>query len=162
MTEASINKQAKLSQHFTLGELTKTNMKIENVPNEAQVENLKRLCGWLEMLRSKYNGRYVNPLPTSPRGGEEEPIIINSGFRSPEVNKAKGGALNSNHLTGCAVDIRCLGIEQALRYAVILLDIADEGKGWHRQNKTSFLLVFYSLFRNFLLCEKIVSLEKPK
>ena len=129
MTEASINKQAKLSQHFTLGELTKTNMKIENVPNEAQVENLKRLCGWLEMLRSKYNGRYVNPLPTSPRGGEEEPIIINSGFRSPEVNKAKGGALNSNHLTGCAVDIRCLGIEQALRYAVILLDIADEGKG---------------------------------
>ena len=67
-----------------------------------------------------------------------------------------------NHLTGCAVDIRCLGIEQALRYAVILLDIADEGKGWHRQNKTSFLLVFYSLFRNFSLCEKMVSLEKTK
>jgi hypothetical protein len=31
----------------------------------------------------------------------------------------------SNHLTGCAVDIRCIGIEQALRYAAILLDISD-------------------------------------
>jgi len=39
----------------------------------------------------------------------EYPIIINSGFRSPEVNKAVGGATLSNHLTGCAVDIRCSG-----------------------------------------------------
>ena len=37
-----------------------------------------------------------------------------------------GGAYSSNHLTGCAVDIRCTGIEQALRYAVILMDYADE------------------------------------
>lgn len=42
MTVVSINKQARLSDHFTLGELTKTNTKIKNVPNEAQVENLKR------------------------------------------------------------------------------------------------------------------------
>ena len=55
----------------------------------------------------------------------EYPIIINSGFRSPEVNKAVGGATLSNHLTGCAVDIRCIGVEQALRYAAILLDISD-------------------------------------
>ena len=34
----------------------------------------------------------------------------------------------SNHLTGCAVDIRCIGVEQALRYANILLDIADGTK----------------------------------
>ena len=53
------------------------------------------------------------------------PIIINSGFRSPEVNKAVGGVPTSNHLTGCAVDIRCIGMEQALRYASILLDISD-------------------------------------
>jgi len=58
----------------------------------------------------------------------EYPIIINSGFRSPEVNKAVGGATLSNHLTGCAVDIRCIGIEQALRYAAILLDISDLNK----------------------------------
>ena len=44
------------------------------------------------------------------------------------MNKAVGGASNSNHLTGCAVDIRCLGIEQALRYATTLLDISDESK----------------------------------
>ena len=123
-----INTNMKLSEHMALAELTKTKTGIKNVPNEAQVENLKRLCGWLEELRRRWNNRYVNPLPTSPRGGEEEPIIINSGFRSPAVNKAGGGASNSNHLTGCAVDIRCLGIEQALRYAAILLDIADEGR----------------------------------
>ena len=58
----------------------------------------------------------------------EYPIIINSGFRSPEVNKAVGGATLSNHLTGCAVDIRCIGVEQALRYAAILLDISDLNK----------------------------------
>ena len=58
----------------------------------------------------------------------EYPIIINSGFRSPAVNKAVGGVSTSNHLTGCAVDIRCVGIEQALRYAAILLDISDLNK----------------------------------
>ena len=35
---------SRLSPHFTLGELCKTKTGIENVPNEAQVENLKRLC----------------------------------------------------------------------------------------------------------------------
>jgi hypothetical protein len=36
-----------------------------------------------------------------------------------------GGAPNSNHLTGCATDIRVAGIEQLVRYATILLDISD-------------------------------------
>ena len=53
-------------------------------------------------------------------------IIINSGYRSEEVNRKVGGAPNSNHLTGCAADIRVYGIEQALRYAVILLNYADD------------------------------------
>ena len=111
----------KLSEHFTLGELTKTSYHPldGNIPNHAAIENLKRLCGWLEMLRSEWNKRY---------GEGDDPIIINSGYRSEAVNKAVGGVKGSNHLTGCAVDIRCLGIEQALRYAVILLDIADEGR----------------------------------
>ena len=111
-----MNKQVNLSEHFTLAELTKTSVKIENVPNEEQVKNLKRLCGWLEQLRRRWNNLY---------GEGDDSIIINSGFRSPEVNKAVGGATLSNHLTGCAVDIRCIGIEQALRYAAILLDISD-------------------------------------
>ena len=106
----------RLSPHFTIGELTKTKVNLRNVPNEEQVENLKRLCGWLEQLRRRWNNLY---------GEGDDPIIINSGFRSPEVNKAVGGATLSNHLTGCAVDIRCIGIEQALRYATILLDISD-------------------------------------
>jgi uncharacterized protein YcbK (DUF882 family) len=109
-------KLMKLSEHFSLAELCKTNTGIENVPNEAQVENLKRVCRWLERLRKRWNDKY---------GDGDDPIIINSGFRSPEVNKAVGGVPTSNHLTGCAVDIRCIGMEQALRYAAILLDISD-------------------------------------
>jgi len=115
----TINQEVRLSEHFKLAELTKTNTRIENVPNEAQVKNLKRLCGWLEMLRSEWNNRY---------GDGDDPIIINSGYRSPAVNKAVGGVATSNHLTGCAVDIRVLGMEQLLRYAVILLDISDESQ----------------------------------
>ena len=121
MTVVSINKQARLSDHFTLGELTKTNSKIKNVPNEAQLENLKRLCGWLEQLR-----RRPTPSPSLLREGSEEPIIINSGYRSPEVNRAVGGVPNSNHLTGCAVDIHVTGLEQLIHYASTLLDISDE------------------------------------
>ena len=111
-----MNKQTNLSEHMTLAELCKTNTGIENVPNEAQVENLKRVCRWLERLRKRWNDKY---------GDGDDAIIINSGFRSSEVNKAVGGVPTSNHQTGCAVDIRCIGMEQALRYAAILLDISD-------------------------------------
>ena len=114
MTEVTIN----LSEHFTLAELCKTSAKTAdgNIPSRVHIENLKRLCGWLEMLRSEWNKRY---------GEGNDPIIINSGYRSQAVNKAVGGAPNSNHLTGCAVDIHVAGIEQLVRYASILLDISD-------------------------------------
>ena len=126
-----MNKQANLSEHFSLRELTKTSVNIENVSNETQVENLRRVCRWLEQLRLRYN--QMRNEKGEMRNGNEEmrnevreyPIIINSGFRSPAVNKAVGGVPMSNHLTGCAVDIRCIGMEQALRYASILLDISD-------------------------------------
>ena len=114
----------KLSEHMTLAELCKTNTGIENVPSEAQVENLKRVCRWLERLRRRWNDLYADDGGV----GMEEPLIVNSGYRSPAVNKAVGGAPTSNHLTGCAVDIRVAGLEQLLRYAVILLDISDESK----------------------------------
>ena len=133
MKEISINKSAKLSEHFTLGELCKTSAKTadgrsatqgdallaKNIPSHVHIENLRRLCGWLEMLRSEWNKRY---------GEGDEPIVINSGYRSPQVNAAVGGAKGSNHLTGCAADIHVAGIEQALRYAVILLDISDQSR----------------------------------
>ena len=41
------------------------------------------------------------------------------------MNKRVGGSPTSNHLTGCAADIKVFGIEQAMRYAVILLNYAD-------------------------------------
>ena len=138
MTEVTINKDARLSEHFTLGEMCKTSAKTVdgNIPSHVHIENLKRVCGWLEELRKRLSpnpGLTPNP---SPRGEgnlesegsryKETPIIINSGYRSPQVNKAVGGAANSNHLTGCAVDIHVSGMEQLIRYAAILLDISDE------------------------------------
>ena len=144
MQEVTINKQAKLSEHltsssvatlgnsseldctrlsphFTLAEMCKTSAKTAdgNIPSRVHIENLKRLCGWLEMLRDEWNHRY---------GEGNDPIIINSGYRSEAVNKAVGGVKGSNHLTGCAADIRVADIEQALRYAVILLDISDDSR----------------------------------
>ena len=112
MENVSMNSKMKLSTHFTLGELTKTKYQTSdgNIPSHVVIENLKRLCTWLEELRRRYN----------------EPIIINSGYRSPAVNKLAGGSNTSNHLTGCAVDIKTYGIEQAMRYAVILMDYADD------------------------------------
>ena len=101
----------RLSPHFSLGELTKTNYvtKDGNFPSRVAIENLTNICeNWLEALRQA-----------------QGPLIINSGYRSPEVNKLAGGAPTSNHLTGCAVDIHVSGFEQAIRYASILLDISE-------------------------------------
>ena len=67
--------------------------------------------------------------PDPSYSGGEIPIVISSGYRSEEVNMKCGGAKGSNHLTGCAVDIRCYGSEQMIRYACLLLDTADEN-GW--------------------------------
>ena len=133
MNNVEINKQARLSEHFTLGEMCKTSAKTTdgNNPSHVHIENLKRLCGWLEMLRSEWNRRYADGRRKMEEGRwkmGDEPIIINSGYRSPQVNAAVGGVPSSNHLTGCAVDIYVQGMEQLLRYAVILLDIADESK----------------------------------
>ena len=151
MNEVSINKQMKLSEHFTLGELCKTSYHTldGNIPSRGAIENLKRLCGWLEILRERYNTRYGDGFsppesggvrgglnvsrssrdqttPDPSYSGGEVPIVISSGYRSEAVNMKCGGAKGSNHLTGCAVDIRCYGPEQMIRYACLLLDIADE------------------------------------
>jgi len=122
MNNVEINKDIRLSEHFTLGEVCKTSHKTKdgNIPNRVAIENLKNICeNWLEDLRYSHSTLY---------GDGEEPIIITSGYRLPEVNKLAGGSPSSNHLTGCAVDIRCIGVEQALRYANILLDFADGTK----------------------------------
>ena len=119
MNEVTSNSKMQLSQHFLLGEFTKSSYpEVYNIPSHVAIENMKRICGWLEELRDRYNAKY----------DKNSPIIINSGYRSPQLNKRVGGVSTSNHVTGCAVDIRCYGIEQAIRYATILMDYADESK----------------------------------
>ena len=126
MEKVEINKTMHLSEHFKLGEVTKSNhTEINNIPSHIAIENLKRVCEWLEELRRRYNERYVFSR------NEERSVS------PPELGGVRGG-LNSGiysassdhptHLTGCAVDIRVNGIEQAMRYAVILMDYADETK----------------------------------
>ena len=107
-----LNSQAKLSEHFLLGEMTKSSShpEVYNIPSHEAIANLKRLCVWLEVLRARAGGT----------------IRINSGYRSPQLNKKIGGVPTSNHLTGCAADIRVEDMEQLIRYAAILLDYADE------------------------------------
>ena len=107
-----LNANAKLSEHFTLGELTKSGShpEVYNIPSHEAIANLTNLSKWLEVLRE--------------RAGT--PIIINSGYRSPQLNRKIGGAANSNHLTGCAVDIRTSGVEQAICYAAILIKYSKD------------------------------------
>jgi len=138
MNKVEINEKMKLSEHFSLGELTKTSYITAdgNIPSRVAIENLKNICeNWLEDLRYSYNTLYGERSERSQETGvsrndksQEIPLIITSGFRSEEVNRLCGGAVNSNHLTGCAVDIRCLGPEHMVRMAGILLDIADGSK----------------------------------
>ena len=131
-----LNSGAKLSPHFTLGEFTRSGShpEVYNIPSHEAIANMKRLCVWLEELRKRYNDKYVHNPSLSSRPSEargeisEEPIRLNSGYRSPQLNRAIGGVANSNHLTGCAVDIRVENMEQLIRYAAILLDYADESQ----------------------------------
>ena len=125
----------RLSPHFTLGELTKTSYQTpdNNEPPLEAIENLITLCDdWLEELRFNYNRLYVLDLSDDYETSRRvEGIVINQGYRSLQVSEAmeRAGlhpAKNSNHLRGCAVDIRCAGMEQAIRYLTILLDMSDQ------------------------------------
>jgi len=80
----------KLSEHFSLGELTKTKHVTPdgNIPSHVVIENLKCICeNWLEDLRYSYNTLYcLQPGEDYETSKNVEPIIINSGYRSPAVN----------------------------------------------------------------------------
>ena len=67
MKEVEVNKQAKLSEHFSLGEMTKTSYHPQdgNIPSRVHIENLINLCvNWLEDLRYRYNLLYVQRMVT--------------------------------------------------------------------------------------------------
>ena len=88
--------KSNLSEHFTYRELTYSSTsnkhKIDNTPNEKQIQNLIRLCQTvLEPIRIKYG----------------KPIIVTSGFRCDELNELVNGSKTSYHKEGLAVDIKC-------------------------------------------------------
>ena len=82
----------KLTEHFTLEELTHTDHReFDNTPNDAEKANLERLALFLEQVKEVLGGK---------------PIMINSAFRCKQVNDAVGSKDSSQHRIGCAADIR--------------------------------------------------------
>jgi hypothetical protein len=88
----------KLSEYFTLEELTHSDLAsrkgIDNSPGMLASANLMRLAKLLDQVR-KCLGK---------------PVMVNSGFRCKELNTLVGGQPNSQHLEGCAADIRVSGM----------------------------------------------------
>jgi hypothetical protein len=81
-----------LTPHFTLEELTHTDHReFDNTPNEQELENIKRLAEFLEEVKTVLGGK---------------PVMVNSAFRSKQVNDAVGSKDTSQHRVGCAADIR--------------------------------------------------------
>ena len=81
-----------MTPHFTLEELTHTDHRtLDNTPNEQELANLQRLAEFLEEVKEALGGK---------------PIMVNSAFRSKQVNDAVGSKDSSQHRIGCAVDIR--------------------------------------------------------
>jgi zinc D-Ala-D-Ala carboxypeptidase len=85
-----------LSEHFSLEELTHTDHRqFDNTPNASELANLVRLAAFLEEVKTVLGGK---------------PVMINSAFRSKQVNDAVGSKDTSQHRIGCAADIRVPGV----------------------------------------------------
>lgn len=99
--------------NFSFNELTKTDSGLDNIPNDMNViRNLVRLSEFLQIIRNEL----------------QLPIIVNSGYRSKEVNESVGGVLSSYHVKGLAADIKCADMDKLL--AVLhshLMDIDQLG-----------------------------------
>ena len=117
-----------LTEHFTLEELTHTDHReLENIPNETELANLKRLAEFLETVKTVLGGK---------------PIMVNSAFRSKVVNDAVGSKDTSQHRVGCAADLRVPGmtpdevvkaiIASGIGYDQIIREFSDpvKGGGW--------------------------------
>lgn len=99
----------KLSKHFTLQEMTESDFAIRNnianTPDDVALNNLKALCV-----------NVLEPLRTIVK----RPVHVNSGYRSPELNAALGGAKNSQHMEGKAADIVVPGLMVDEVFAIVL------------------------------------------
>jgi len=89
-----------LTANFSLEELTRSEAADrngwDNTPNDQETANLKRLAGLLQQVKTAVGGK---------------PVMINSGFRSKQVNDSVGSKDSSQHRTGCAADIRVPGMK---------------------------------------------------
>lgn len=87
-----------LTPNFSLGELTASETAdrhgIDNTPSPEHLANLERLARFLEDVRSTLG----------------KPVLINSAYRGPAVNEKVGGSKSSQHMVGCAADIRIPGM----------------------------------------------------
>ena len=85
-----------LTEHFSLEELTVTSHReFDNTPNDNEIANLTRLAEFLEQVKTVLGGK---------------PVMINSAFRSKQVNDSVGSKDTSQHRLGCAADIRVPGM----------------------------------------------------
>lgn len=93
----------RLSEHFTLDELTVSEtaerLGIDNDPPPNVLENLRGLAETLERVRAALGGR---------------PIVVTSGYRSPNLNRMVNGSRESAHLVGYAADFTCPGFGSPL------------------------------------------------
>ena len=99
-----------MTEHFTLAELTATSHRqFDNTPNEKELANLQKLAEFLEQVKTLLDGK---------------PIMINSAFRSKQVNDSVGSKDTSQHRLGYAADIRVPGMtpDQVVR-ALIASDL---------------------------------------
>lgn len=99
---ATVPDAHRLSEHFLLSEFTRSATAqargIDNTPSLQHVANLRQLARTLERVREALGGH---------------PIIISSGYRSPELNRAVGGSATSDHANGLAADFTCPGYGSA-------------------------------------------------
>jgi len=93
-----------LSPHFSLAEMTysqtASRMGLSNQPDLLAYENLKRLCGVLEKVRTIC---------------KDNAVTITSGYRNAEVNAAVGGSSTSAHMSGLAADFIIPGFGDPLQ-----------------------------------------------
>lgn len=111
-----------LSEHFSLAEMTATSHG-PNVPTPEIIANLTVTANGMEEIRGLLG---------------DKPIHVNSGYRSPTVNKAVGGVANSAHLTGEACDFVCPAFGTPLEICRVLAtsplkfdQLITEGKWVH-------------------------------
>ena len=109
----------RLTRNFTYEELCNSNVAerrgINNRPRTKEeekrvIENLKALC--MEVLQ---------PL----RDFLGKPVVISSGYRCAELNKAVGGVRNSQHMKGEAADIHVENTEHLLKIMHFIMDETD-------------------------------------